>query len=508
MIKSLILASLTFSCAYAGTGTDLLLKNTTKINDLDKMIQVKKSLELNDTFLVQSYGALRAAGIKDRYIQNFFDLVFDKNYLKAIKQSHILTPKSKVEEKLVSASRLYVLWKLQLPQTFFNAWLKESSQYDFLNTELGIALDQIISPNASKWLIDNSIFISKAQKAVIDKLATKQSKFNHSVQAYRNLRRGDKSFPWISNLETKDPLRTKLAESVILDFAKKGKLGEAAKVLKDVFEPVLADENDTEKISAYYLLLARLLYQAKAYEASKEYYSLIPDESKRFLPAKIESLWISMRQNDHSVILGDLKTLELSMFKDKFLPELFLVSSMANLQLCQFLPVQKSFSDFISVNKKFAKEVKLNLESSKPSQLNKDNFYINQLNTALYKRELELNNLVEIDYPVDEEMKNWGRLISLRRNLEIKQEWKNRQRMLEITLKKMRFVKVEFLSTMRRVQNQLAQMKNADTISTTTSALDKSDKIEFDYDGVLFGDELFNYTSKIKNLCLQGKRHE
>ncbi|MFT6630172.1 MAG: hypothetical protein ACJAS4_000106 [Bacteriovoracaceae bacterium] len=510
MIRPLLVLSLTATSVFANTGTELLLKQKNTLNLKTNYSKVKQAINLDDTFLVQAYGAMRALRVGDIGIQDYFDAIFNKDFKAAINLYSNLKTNNKEEERLLTASRLYVLWKLKLNQSFFNAWLEESNNYDFLNSELGVALDQIISVNPSNWLLTKSIFISKAQLKLVDNIAKSESSFNFSVQAYRNLRKGEEGLVWIQYLKPQDPLRELLAKSAILDFSRKGQLGDAAKIVKEVLEPVLSKTDDLEKISEYYLLLARLLYQAKAYEASERYYSLIPDESMRFLQARVELLWISMRTDDHSVILGELKSLELSIFNEKFLPEVFLVSSMANLQLCQFSKVQDSFNQFIKNNKEFAKELSENLGSESPKQLDQKNGYINRLANSLKYQKNEIKAITstilekeESDAYISKLQKDESEIILLK-NKEIKQEWKNRQRILEATLRRMRFVKIEFLSKMRRLNGTLAN-SSEDSVSTLTSAIDKTDKLEFPHDGVIFGDELFHYTSRIKNLCLQGR---
>ena len=89
---------------------------------------------------------------------------------------------------------------------------------------------------------------------------------------------------------------------------------------------------------------------------------------------------------------------------------------------------------------------------------------------------------------------------------EIERDRKNRKALVQNALRNMRFVKIEFLSTMRRLKEKLALIKGEDRVSTLTSAIDKTDKLEFPYDGVLFGDELFNMRSKIKSLCLKERK--
>jgi hypothetical protein len=511
MIKPLLVLSLTATSVFANTGTELLLKQKNTLNLKTNYSKVKQAINLDDTFLVQAYGAMRALRIGDAQIQDYFDAIFSKDFKAAMNLYSNLRTKNLDERKLLRASKLYVLWNLELSQSFFNGWLEESNKYDFLNSELGVALDQIISKDPSNWLLKKSIYISKKQSELVDNIANVESRFNYSVQAYRNLRSGEKGLVWVQYLAPEDPLRELLAKSAILDFSRKGQLGDAAKIVKEVLEPVLVNSTNTEKIADYYLLLGRLLYQAKAYEASERYYSLIPDESIRFLQSRVESLWISLRTNDHSVILGELKTLELSIFEKKFLPEVFLVSSMANLQLCQFSKVQESFNQFIKNNKNFAKELALNLDSRNPKQLDKNNGFINRLTRVQKNQIKEVKSLSVILKNEDiankqiSMLKRYESEITQTKNQEIKQEWKNRQRIIEATLRRMRFVKIEFLSKMRRLNGSLAQA-NKDSVSTLTSAIDKTDKLEFAHDGVIFGDELFHYTSRIKNLCLQGRK--
>lgn len=514
MIKPLLIFSLSTTIAFANSGTDLLLKQKNTLNLKTNYSKVKAAINLDDTFLVQVYGAMRALRVSNINIQDYFDAIFAKDFKLALNLYSNLEPVGQGEKRLLSSSKLYLMWKLKLNQNFFNGWLAEASEYDFLNTELGVALDQIVSKDASNWLLKNAIYISAAQITQIDSISKTDSKFNYSVQAFRNLRKGAKGLEWVQFLKPNDPLRELLAKSAVLDFSRKGQLGDAAKIVKEVLEPILVNESNKEKISEYYLLLGRLLYQAGAYEASERYYRLIPDESIQFLQARVEKLWISLRENDHSVLLGDLKTLELNMFKDKFLPEVFLVSSMANLQLCQFSNVEKSFKEFVSINKKFAKEIASNLISESPKQLDARNLFVNHLKQSIILQEKEIKRIKsligdqEIAQKFEENLLRDFSEIQNTINGEIKNEWKNRQRILEGALRRMRFVKIEFLSKMRRLK-ALAQLKSGtDVVSTLTSSIDKTDKLEFPHDGILFGDELFHFTSRIRNLCLQGRKND
>jgi hypothetical protein len=181
MIRPLLVLSLTATSVFANTGTELLLKQKNTLNLKTNYSKVKQAINLDDTFLVQAYGAMRALRVGDIGIQDYFDAIFNKDFKAAINLYSNLKTNNKEEERLLTASRLYVLWKLKLNQSFFNAWLEESNNYDFLNSELGVALDQIISVNPSNWLLTKSIFISKAQLKLVDNIAKSESSFKRIV---------------------------------------------------------------------------------------------------------------------------------------------------------------------------------------------------------------------------------------------------------------------------------------------------------------------------------------
>ena len=209
--------------SYAQSGTEILLKNKTLESTTEKRT-LRKVLDLSDTFLVQAYGRLKSLNIRDKKLQEYFELIFAKDYLGAIKTDALSYTKIDEHRKFIRASRMYLLWRLDLPQSFFNAWVKESVDYNFLETELGVALDQIISPDASQWLISNGIIVTKAQREGLMGINNTDSVFNHSVQAYIRLRQGKKSLAALQRLAPGDPLILPLAKSVLTDFALEGKL--------------------------------------------------------------------------------------------------------------------------------------------------------------------------------------------------------------------------------------------------------------------------------------------
>ncbi len=488
------------------SGADLLLKNGGGTQITSKMIVQQKTLNLDNAFLVQIYGSFRSLNITDAGARDVYNLVFQHDYKEALTGLNRINVKSEAEDKLKRATKLYLLYQLDYPQAFVTSWLEEANRYSFLNSELGVALDQIISNNASRWILDNGIYLSQIDISRLEKIAKQQSVFNNSLQAYHNMRAGENALEWIGKLKANDPIRYELIHTLVLTYARQGKLAQAGKIVKEALEPILQNETDIEKLSSYYMLLARLLYQAKAYPAAKQYYMAIPDESKQFLQARTEALWISMRGNDFSTILGELKSLELDVFADHFLPEIYLVNAMANLQQCQFLEVHHAFNKFVRQNKKFAAEIDRNIKAERPAVLDSKNLFVDMLVKGNIKLDQEISRLTDLDAGLTEQLTAKNQQLALSLSEELRQEWVNRQKILEATLRRMRFVKVEFLSTMRRLRGKLAQLKDRDAVKTINAATRKNDQVEFRFDNVLFADELFHLSSEVKNLCLAGKK--
>src|SRR5690606_2735296 len=136
------------------------------------------------------------------------------------------------------------------------------------------------------------------QLSLLKKIESDGSRFNISMQAWNSLRSGKEALKWIGKLTADDPLRLKLSNSALIAYAKDGQLKASAKLIKEVLEPIIEKSKDTEEISNYYLSLGRLLYQAGAMDASRHYYSLIPEESKFFMTARTELIWAMLQMND------------------------------------------------------------------------------------------------------------------------------------------------------------------------------------------------------------------
>jgi hypothetical protein len=468
--------------------------------DLNPKIQAQKTLSLDNPFVIQLYATWKALGPIEMTSNQWIELVLNNEYEKALSSISII--KDSKMQKIVEATELYLLYKTSNFQTFTNRFIEISAKSPFLQSELGIALDQIAGPKFTSIILENGLFLSSDQHIKLKQIENYTSKVNFSLQAFNALRTGEHAVNWIGKLDESDPLKLPLANTALLFYAKDGKLGASGKIIKSVIEPILAKSNNEEEISLYFMTLARLLYQANALSESEKYYSLIPESSKYFLKARTEKLWAHIKARDYSKTKGELGTLEMKIFNNQFYPEAYLVSSMANVMLCQFIESRAAINRFIDANKYWAKEIDKNLGNVNASPI-ENSFFLKNLSIAEKSLKSEIDRLeknnVSSNYVLS--LKDKLAKIDVARKVEVQTQWSNRKTLLETALYKMKFVRVELLSRMR--QYELNQpIANGDEVKVQMAANAKKDQLKFKNDGVLFGDELFHMSAKIKNKCL------
>ena len=492
-------------CSFANfaAGTDLLMSKEGADIDLSYATTVQKHLNLDNPFLIQLYGTSRSMGRLTKEQDIFVNLVFNKEHEKA------LALVDKVNRgrfsSLALGSELYLLYQLGHFQNFFNRFIEVSSFTNFFKTEMGIALDQMVSKESSALLVDYGFIFSDAHLKMLEKTVGLESRVNYSLQAFKALRDGKGALPWISKLNKNDVLRIRLAQSALLEFAREGKLAASAKLIREVIEPHVEESTEKEEIALYYITLARLLYQAGAFTESKQYYYSIPESSKYFLSARSEALWILIQERNYSKAMGEVASLDLSLFDDRFYPEVYLVSTMANVLMCQFSDAKKGFERFVAANQVWAKKIENHLSKS-------------SLTPALVDR--VVTNIERNLISIEEERRLMERTVALPKYVsfldqvklradkvlasESLRQWENRKSVLDATIYKMKFVKVEFISRMREVA--LARKEQfTDKVSVYQAARAKKSQNElvFPHDDVPWGDDLFHMTADVVNQCVK-----
>lgn len=499
-----IVAGLIIACslsAFADSGS--LLNQAGSDIDFTSQIQRQKQLNLDNPFVIQLYSAWKALGALENNSNVWVDLILNKQHDQAL----ALLPKvSEAKMNTIKqASELYLLYQTGHVQTFINRWIDVASSTSFLKTEMGIALDQIVGPGSTQLLIVNGFHLSDSIREKLKQIETIPSQMNYSLQALKALRTGENAVSWIGKLEESNPLRMPLAQTALLHYAKDGKLGASGKLIKSVVEPILNKTEDEEELAIYFMTLGRLLYQAGALAESKKYYDLIPETSAYFLKAKTEALWVHLREKDFSRTKGELATLEMNIFNDKFYPEAYLISAMANVMMCQFVESKAAITRFINVNRKWARDIENNINSATAQAVDHNQFIINlERAIASLQREKSILEEKKLDptYITPMEKRVADAQLALRR--EITAQWVNRKAMLESALYKMKFVKIELISRMRQVAMNM-KVDGRDEVSQYSAAVAHNNELSFPNDGVVWGDELFQMSATVMNKCIKGE---
>ncbi len=432
------------------------------------------------------------------------------------------------------AAQLYLLWNLDIPQTFFDEYVKELGNAGFGESRAAMALEQTIAPNFDQWLYKNMPVYSPEQREIIRKVPLTRGPQFLTLQAYVLARTGEQAAEVLEKLPPGHKLKTTLAKTVMLAKARKGDLRGAAGVMKRHLEPGIEASRDTLGLSHHYLEVARLLYQAGALDGAEQFYERIPNKSPDFLRAREELLWVTLRQGNLTKLRGELASFKTGLFEDKFAPDTYVVRAISSLKLCYYDKVQEALTQFVETNQKWAKIIDTALKSDNPpAPENKDEFTRNS-EESLKLRDKEIARLqvlgtesIAASLPAVGPQKHWetaaNRLKGTREMAikaqaqEYRRQWKNQAQVLKESINKMRFVKVEYMSQVRAL-SQAAETSpdllvkadaKEDAGKRTTEAAVKQLKTEdgeiaFPFDGVVWPDEIFHIRSVAQAQCLKG----
>lgn len=490
------------------------------------------SSELSDPFLIQFFSHVQVERDLPYEVRLWAQKVMKKDYAGA---AHLWTAIQKhLPGKFEPAARtafLYSLWKLNLPQTFFDEWTNSLTRKSFLDSTMSLALDQTINPGFDKWLLENAVVVTPEQERVLATIDLSRGSHFASLRAWGALRSGEKANPALALLPADHPLKVPLANTVALALARKGDLRGAGAVLKQHLEPAIDSRKDVKGLSKHYMQIARLLYQAGSLDGAADFYQRIPDGSEDFLKAREELAWVWLRQGDTGKVRGELKTLRNELFKNRFAPDVYVVRSISNLKLCYYSEVEKELNDFVATNKVWAEKIEAALKAEDPPQDESD-FFTEAAQRAKKSRIAEAELLdalatqsITATLPAVGPQQHWERartraLVALEAAKkqsadEVRRAWKNRKQILTEAIRKMQFVKVELFSQVRTLSRQTP----AGTPSGAVSALerDTGDRIKaetqgalkvaegaelsFPFDGVIWPDELFKLTSVAQSRC-------
>jgi tetratricopeptide (TPR) repeat protein len=494
--------------------------------------------DMTDPFQVQFFSQLQVERDLPYEARLWAQKVLTKDYQGA---AHLWSAIQKsLPGKFEPAARtayLYCLWKLDLPQTFFNEWVDSLSRRSFLDSSLSLALEATITGSFDNWLLAKAPTISSEQIRVLSKIEPSRGKHFASLQAWSVLRSGEKAAPTLALLQADHPLKAPVARTVALALARKGDLRGAGAVLKQHLEPALDKQKDVKGLSKHYMEIARLLYQAGSLDGAADFYQRIPDGSEDFLKAREELAWVWLRKGDTARLRGELKTLRSGLFTDHFSPDVYVVRSISHLKLCFYSDVEKELNDFVNTNKVWASKIETALKAEDPENDEPD-FFTEIYSRAAAARAAEAELLsalatqsITATLPAVGPQQHWERAKvkalaaaeSAKKSSaeEVRRHWKNRKTILTEAIRKMQFVKVELFSQVRTLSRastpagtpsgavSAVERDTASRLGAQTQAALKTaseGEMVFPFDGVIWPDELFKLTSVAQSRCQEKVR--
>ena len=445
-----------------------------------------------------------------------------------------------IPDEFVTPARLAYLRALKelgLAQSFAATYVEYAGDGVLTKSEVAKNLATQLG-NIDNWLIKARPHLSSTQVDWLKKLAvTSPLLAEHPVlltlKALVLRRSGVEAKSTLESLLVTHPMTVSLAQTASLGFIHKGDLGSAAQVMKSHLEPALAtllkskgdDPGQStmarETLALHYLNVARLLFQTGQMEAAQEFFEKVPSGSKYFLSAQEELSWVLLRLNNVARVRGQVESLASKVYSDRFQPEVPVVRAISNLKLCYYDKAQQDVEQMSRQYTPWAKRVESALQNSeavRPLEPDANTLWVESQVAELTRESLRVHELgqesIKAVLPAVGIQKHWLELDKmLGRNLEsakqdlaaeYRRQWKNQQLALAEAVRKMRFVRLELLSQVRRLASeqkakteQVASLGALEARSVATAGGD----LIYPFDGVVWPDEFFKLRSAAMNRC-------
>ncbi len=462
-------------------------------------------------FATQVQGKVAQAAVVP--VEKYHNALVLGDYLQAVQlwpqvQGRIPAGKRPADE----ASFLYSLLKLRLGQTFVDQWLKSMRDPVFTASAARKTLDEYLASGFDRWLMIESIELSKEQETELNLAAVKASPIHLSLLAWVGLKKPAQVGDVLHFLPANHALKLPLAKAVAFDRFRKGKTDQAIAILSQAATVAEESKANAADLGAYYLQLGRLSFEKQDFANARLYYGKVSRESPDFLIAREELTWVLLQQQDNSSLRGQLASLTSGVADGRLTPEAHLVRAISNMKLCHFSSVEQDINHFIALNGPWAKQVDLAFKEKQVPEPRTLDFYSRLASISVLRRKAELDTLQTLQAG-----KNpyWtaatSRMTALlahavqARKTEYLRQWRNDRVSIEEAVRKMRFVKAEWMNDMRIATAVSAGAKKGggDEIQVTAAAAVREEpgEIQFPYDGVIWTDELFKLRSAAENRC-------
>ena len=504
-----------------GLGADILVNSAGSLKDLSNSSKAMSSVNLNNPLMVHFFAVYENTEKMNFHQKRWAGLVLAQKWEKV---AHLWSAmkKSLYGKFAVTARSAYIfsLWKLGLGQTFWNEWFEMARIKKFWGSRAFQALNNSIQKDFPQKFYDWAIEVEGDSVGYLFSQLSDAHPVYDTIRAHILLRQASRYIEYAQKLFLRlpqtHPYYRPLGKTLALYFSRKGDLASAGAILKKMEESILKTD-DSEKIASHYLQIARLLYQNGNLDEAVVFYKKIPKGSYNFLLAREELLWVLLQTGDYGFLRGELETFKMDVWKDQFLPEIHLVSAIANLKLCFYGKVREDFRLFLKNNRRWANRIETELKKTNPAKPPRDDFYISKAERSLSKRadeEKMLENFAQESktaaLPAVGIQAHWREAQkvlahSLERAKkqqmeEYRRVWRSKRIILREAIHKMQFVKVEFMGQMSKLKAQNSRKKLRGNIKTKLVA--SGNNVVYPFDGLIWPDEMFNLQSITEGECL------
>jgi hypothetical protein len=536
-MKYILLLALSFSSVgFAESGADALLDQLGEKPAATKTKGGAPKKQLAQTFTMKVEGDAfqqqLAIAVMSRKktsfdVKQWAQAVMDNEYARA---AHLWTaiqmqiPADFRHE--ADATQLYLLWKLGLNQTFFDQWVKALASASYAESNPEQTLETLVTPGLDAWLLHTGVLVTPKSQTILDRMKPTEA-FVLTLKAYSDFRREKEAEALLPHMLADNKLTRFVAQTAVYNHVKHNDLKGAARILRDNFEPAIEAQKDAELLAKHDLSIARILYQAGQMKAAGVFYGKIPNQSPSYMPAREELSWVYLRLNDMSNLRGEIKGLSSGVFKDRFQPETYLLRAISNLKMCFYDLLDKDLADFTANNAVWAKRIDAALAAKSVPVPSEPDEYTQMAAHTSKSLEAELAKLSELGdesigavLPAVGQQKHWKEYYGFaqaslaeakkRQNEEYTRQWKNQRSALQEAIRKMRFVKVEYMSQIRQLAGAAdvsapTKMVASNSKSLPASAVVKSEDNEQNFPATseVWSDELFKLRSAAQAQCLK-----
>jgi hypothetical protein len=429
------------------------------------------------------------------------------------------------------AAQLYCLWRLSLDQTFFEQWTLALADPGYMKSAAELTFEQLSTVNLDAWLLNADVVINTKEQTILDRIPASRS-FVLTLKAWAQLRSDKHAEEMLAKLPSDSKLIPWLAETAIFEHVKHNDLKGAARVIKNYVDPYLSTTRDLDLLARMDLASARILYQAGQLKFAADYYRKIPNQSNSYLIAQEELAWVYLRLNDMVHMRGEVEAFFTPSLRDRFEPEAYVLRSISDLKMCFYDKLDKDLADFTKSNAVWAKSIDQALaKSDVPAPVTPDT-YTKIADNSVRRLEAELAKVIQLGeqsigaaLPAVGPQKHWkdykgnlqAALALAKKNQsdEYARQWKNERAALQESIRKMRFVKVEYISQVRAYDSSTAgggaldrqKMIASNSTSLPASAVTKGEggeSLNFATDeSDLWPDEFFRLRSAAQTQCLR-----